>query len=98
MGDHMVAFQKDSLHETVCVPDNQGIPTIDGGGTVYATSGHNGKIYSLRDANGNGIIEHREISIFDTSSAFLNGPSIAPGLFVFGSCWSPMYVFRYGSS
>jgi len=85
----------DPRKEIVCLPDNWGIPTIGGDGTVYATSGHNGNIYAIRDRDGNGRIDTDEVSTFETKNGFLNGPALAPGMMVFAPCWGPMYVFKH---
>merc|ERR1712032_368482 len=87
--------QKDpTRHEVLCLPDNWGIPSIGGDGTVYASSGHNGNLYAIRDENVDGAIDETEIKTFKTGQAFLNGPALAPGMLVAAPCWGPMYVFK----
>lgn len=81
-------------HDTMCLPDNQGVPLIAGDGTVYAASGHTGDLASIRDDDGNGVVDASEISIFGTGIGFRNGPSLAPGMLVAAPCWGPMYVFK----
>mmetsp|Transcript_21647 Transcript_21647/g.65068 ORF Transcript_21647/g.65068 Transcript_21647/m.65068 type:complete len:525 (-) Transcript_21647:61-1635(-) len=80
--------------ETTCMPDSWAIPTVGGDGTVYAGSGHSGKLYAIRDADRDGRIGEDEVSTFDAHSGFLNGPSLAPGLLVASPCWGPMHVFK----
>jgi len=78
-----------------CMPDNQGIPLIAGDGTVYASSGHAGDLTAIHgDADGNGVISQTEVSSFVTHQAFVNSPSLAPGMLVAAPCWGPMYVFK----
>jgi len=83
-----------SPENPICLPDLQGIPLITGDGTVYASSSHGGDLTAIRDKNGNGIIDANEVSKFATGKAFLNSPSVAPGLLVAAPCWGPMYVFK----
>jgi len=77
-----------------CLPDPQGVPLIGGDGTVYATSGHNGDLYALKDVDKDGKISASEMSTFSTHMAFLNSPSIAPNMLVAAPCWGPIYIFR----
>merc|ERR1712060_722476 len=51
-------------NEPICGPDSWGIPVISGDGTVYATSGTNGNLYALHDADGDGNISSTEVSTF----------------------------------
>jgi outer membrane protein assembly factor BamB len=77
-----------------CLPDPQGIPTISGDGTVYMSSSTSGYLRSLKDKNGNGVIEPSEVSSFETHNCFLNSPSIGKDMLVAAPCWGPMYVFK----
>jgi len=98
--NHSYAAGETEEHEMpgeVCWPDPQGIPVIAGDGTVYASSSHGGALRAIRDANGNGVIEPSEVSIFETNHCFLNSPSVAPGMLVAAPCWGPMYVFKDSS-
>lgn len=93
--ERLVAKESDpSRTEHQCGPDNWGVPTIGGDGTVYAASGKTGRLYAVRDKDGNGRIDDNEVQTFGTSQGFLNAPSIAPGIMAFIPCWGPMYVFR----
>jgi len=83
-----------SPENEICLPDLQGIPLIAGDGTVYASSSHAGDLTSIRDADGDGIIDPSEVSAFVTHKAFLNSPSLAPGMLVAAPCWGTMYVFK----
>lgn len=80
--------------DVLCSPEAQGIPVIAGDGTVYASSGHSGDLYAMKDVNGNGVIEAAETSVFSTQNCFLNSPSLALGMLVAAPCWGPMYVFK----
>merc|ERR550525_1838639 len=82
-----------SPENPICLPDLQGIPVISGDGTVYASSSHGGDLTAIRDADGNGKIDETEVSKFHPRKAFLNSPSVAPGMLVAAPCWGPMYVF-----
>jgi len=86
--------QGDPRTEVLCGPDNWGIPAVGGDGTVYAASGSSGKLYAIRDADGNGVIADSEVSTFASGVAFLNNPALAPGMLVVSPCWGPMYVWR----
>jgi outer membrane protein assembly factor BamB len=92
--DALKRDREKSPESSVCMPDAQGIPLITGDGTVYASSGHGGDLTAIRDIDGNGIIDANEVSKLATGKAFLNSPSIAPGLLVAAPCWGPMYVFK----
>eukprot|EP00438_Fugacium_kawagutii_P000259 Skav212304 [mRNA] locus=scaffold732:710861:713874:- [translate_table: standard] len=103
--DHFAAagdeekFVERSLHPTkegvMCLPDAQGIPVINEiDGTVFFSSSHSGNLTAIRDANNDGIIDANEVTNFAPGSAFLNSPSMAPGILVAAPCWGPTYVFR----
>lgn len=89
-----VAMLQDDRVEPICGPDSWGIPVIAGDGTIYASSGLTGKLFTIRDRDGNGQIEPAEVSTFDAGQAFLNGPALAPGLLVASPCWGPFYVWK----
>merc|ERR1711992_397734 len=84
----------------ICLPDNQGIPVISGDGTVYASSSHHGHLRAIKTKSVDGAAagEARKLvatveSIFKPGNAFLNSPSLAPGMLVAAPCWGPTYVF-----
>mmetsp|Transcript_108865 Transcript_108865/g.339265 ORF Transcript_108865/g.339265 Transcript_108865/m.339265 type:complete len:402 (+) Transcript_108865:8-1213(+) len=89
-------FWKNTTREDPwCQPDPQAIPLITGDGTVYAASGHTGRLSALRDNDGDGnITGPEEISTFETRIGFLSSPSLAPGMLVAAPCWGPVYVFK----
>lgn len=97
-GDEEAAsLKRDAEHSpegAICLPDEQGIPVIAGDGTVYASSSHGGDLTAIRDADGNGIIDPSEVSKLVTHKAFLNSPSLAPGMLVAAPCWGPISVFK----
>jgi len=80
--------------DTMCSPETQGTPLIAGDGTVYMSSGHGGELRAIRDVNQDGVIDPKEVSTFSTHNAFLNSPSLAPGMLVAAPCWGPVYVFK----
>jgi len=80
----------------VCLPDSFGNPAIGGDGTVYIGF-ENGKLYAIRDGDGDGQINERqgEASSYSTGNAFQGSPAIAPGMLVATPC-NAMHVFRSG--
>jgi outer membrane protein assembly factor BamB len=80
--------------DVICWPDPQAVPVISGDGYIYASSSHNGDLYALKDEDQNGQVNSTEVSTFATGIAFLNSPSVAPGMLVASPCWGPMYIFR----
>merc|ERR1712187_720706 len=63
-----------------CNTASWGRPAIGGDGVVYAPH-MSGKLFAIKDFNGDGIIdEGTEVSSFDAGCSFLGGgPSCAPG-------------------
>jgi len=60
-------------------------PTIDGDGRVIIGY-HNGRVYSVRDDDGDGVISKAETMEYDTKSNFLHtGAAFAPGVFAVAS-------------
>jgi len=95
MPERQLRRWKDMMRtEHQCGPDNWGVPTISADGTVYATSGHTGHLFAIKDKDNNGAIDSTEYTMFETKNGFLNGPSIAPGILATIPCWGPMYVWR----
>ena len=85
---------KNDMDGSVCLPDLQGIPVINSfDGTVFASSSHGGNLTAINDANGDGIIDKSEVKSFAPGVAFLNSPSMAPGMIVAAPCWGPTYVW-----
>jgi len=88
-------MMREPRHEPACGPDNWGIPAVTGDGTILMSSGSTGKLYAVRDANGDGHIRvDEEVSMLDTKHPFLNGPALAPGMLAVAPCWGKMYVFK----
>lgn len=78
----------------VCLPDLQGIPVINSyEGRVYMSSSHDGNLTVLEDVNKDGVVQQNETVSFAPGVAFLNSPSMAPGLLVAAPCWGPTYVW-----
>mmetsp|Transcript_91063 Transcript_91063/g.202165 ORF Transcript_91063/g.202165 Transcript_91063/m.202165 type:complete len:473 (-) Transcript_91063:32-1450(-) len=85
---------EDILHAKLpCLPNPYGSASIDARGTVYL--GHfNGKIYAIRDDNGDGRIDDSEVSEFYTGAGFSHGGvAIAPSMMAIASC-DTVYVFE----
>mmetsp|Transcript_117410 Transcript_117410/g.365636 ORF Transcript_117410/g.365636 Transcript_117410/m.365636 type:complete len:399 (-) Transcript_117410:60-1256(-) len=91
---YLRAAANPTREDHICLPDPQGIPLVAGDGTVYAANSHNGDLGAIRDANGDGVIDQSEVSVFKTGIGFLNSPSLAPGMLVAAPCWGPTYVFK----
>lgn len=84
-----------SIDGMICLPDAQGIPVINQlDGTVFFSSSHSGNLTAIRDSNNDGIIDASEVKNFAPGIAFLNSPSMAPGLLVAAPCWGPVYTFK----
>lgn len=75
-----------------CQPDDTTNPTIGGDGTVYFGS-MDGRVYALRDADGDGRVSAGEISLLDGGRAYQGPPGIAPGMLVVCPC-DGLQVFR----
>lgn len=90
--DFVAGDFKRALHKTICLPNPYGSPSVDARGTVY--TGHlNGKIYAIRDDNGDGIIQEAEVSSYNTEAGFSHGgAALAPGMLAIASC-DGLYVF-----
>ena len=48
-----------------------------GDGTVYASDGHRGTLYAIKDSNEDGLITDDEVIAFETEKEFHNSPSVA---------------------
>lgn len=84
-----------SIEGMICLPDAQGIPVINQfDGTVFFSSSHSGNLTAIKDSNNDGIIDASEVKHFAPGIAFLNSPSMAPGLLVAAPCWGPVYTFK----
>lgn len=79
---------------TACLPASFGSPTVDGAGSLYV--GYmDGRLYGIRDADGDGAISGSEVTAFDAGAGFLHsGPALAPGLFAVTSCDS-LFVWSW---
>ena len=80
-------------NEPLCLPDSNAQPVIDGAGTAFVPF-QDGKVYILRDENGDGKISAEEIKEHLVGSAFQAVPAMAPGLFVLVDCSGRLEVFR----
>lgn len=67
-------------------------PAIGGDGTVYVGSG-SGKLYAIRDHNGDGFVSTDEVNVFSVGSTIGASPGIAPGLLVAAPC-NGLLVFK----
>lgn len=95
--DLMHAMERLATHPNlspICLPDSQGIPVITGDGTVYASSSHHGHLRAIRTKVEDFTVTATEVSSFHPGAAFLNSPSVAPGMLVAAPCWGPTFVFN----
>lgn len=82
----------------ICLPDCFGNAAIGGDGTVYIGF-EDGRFYSLRDANNDGIISKAlgEVTSFDAGAGFQGSAAIAPGMLAVSPC-NGMHVFKSDTS
>lgn len=90
----VVRSWNEQQRDAMCLPDPWGIPLLAEDGTVYASSSHTGKLYAIRNENGDAQIDPSEVTVFPTGHTFLNGPSMAPGMLVAAPCWGPVHVWK----
>lgn len=78
---------------TICLPDSWSNAAIGADGWSYLGN-EDGRIYSVKDINGDGHIDDNqgEVSFLDTGFAFQGSPAISPGLVAIASCGS-FHVF-----
>ncbi|OLP89351.1 hypothetical protein AK812_SmicGene29205 [Symbiodinium microadriaticum] len=79
-------------NEPVCLPDANAQPVIDGAGTAFVPF-QDGKIYALRDDNGDGKISPEEVKEHLVGAGFQASPAMAPGLFAVIDCSGRLEVF-----
>ncbi|CAE7428612.1 unnamed protein product [Symbiodinium necroappetens] len=76
-----------------CLPDANAQPVIDGAGTALVPF-QDGKIYAIRDENGDGKISPEEVKEHLVGAAFQASPALAPGLLAVVDCSGRLEVFR----
>lgn len=81
-----------AVPEHVCLPISSASPVLAGDGTAYVGF-QDGRLYAIKDKDGNGLIEGTEVSSFDAGNAFQGSPGIAPGMLVASPC-NGLHVFR----
>lgn len=79
-------------NEPVCLPDANAQPVIDGAGTAFVPF-QDGKIYAVRDDNGDGKISPEEVKELLVGAGFQASPAMAPGLFAVIDCSGRLEVF-----
>ncbi|CAE7745330.1 unnamed protein product [Symbiodinium necroappetens] len=79
-------------NEPVCLPDANAQPVIDGAGTAFVPF-QDGKIYAVRDDNGDGKISPEEVQEHLVGAGFQASPAMAPGLFAVIDCSGRLEVF-----
>mmetsp|Transcript_10731 Transcript_10731/g.28928 ORF Transcript_10731/g.28928 Transcript_10731/m.28928 type:complete len:535 (+) Transcript_10731:83-1687(+) len=91
---HRKAFAEgDAFPDHICLPDTWSNGAIDGAGTYYV--GHmSGNLFSIRDANGDGIIDEAagEVSKYYGGRSYQGSPGIAPGMLAGTPC-DGLHVF-----
>mmetsp|Transcript_43267 Transcript_43267/g.119679 ORF Transcript_43267/g.119679 Transcript_43267/m.119679 type:complete len:244 (+) Transcript_43267:449-1180(+) len=68
-----------------CAPDSSANSAIGGDGVAYVPH-EDGRVYAIRDANGDGAIHQGEVSSWGFDMAFQGSPAIAPGLLAVSPC------------
>jgi len=85
--------REDPLGDEYCLPDSWSQAVIDANGTVFVGN-MDGRLYIVRDEDGDGEIAGREASSLDFGNAFQATQAIAPGMFVVVPCGGGMHVWR----
>lgn len=80
-------------NEPWCLPDANAQPVIDGAGTALLAY-QDGKIYAVRDENGDGKISPEEVKEHLVGAAFQASAAMAPGLLAVIDCSGRLEVFR----
>lgn len=76
------------------LPNPWSTPTIDANGVVFIGN-QEGGFYALQDADGNGVVEGSEVSMFNTSACFSGSSSAAiADQMVVATSTDAMYVFK----
>ena len=68
-----------------CAPDSSANNAIGGDGVAYVPH-EDGRVYAIRDADGDGVIHEGEVSSWGFDMTFQGSPAIAPGLLVVSPC------------
>ena len=80
-------------NEPLCLPDANAQPVIDGEGTAFVPY-QDGKVYALRDENGDGKISSEEVREHLVGAGFQASAAMAPGLLALVDCSGRLEVFR----
>lgn len=80
-------------NDLLCLPDSCSQPVIGPDGTSY-TGWQDGRIYAIRDANGDGKIDDGEVVFHEFTDGFQGSMGMAPGLFAAAPCGGGLYVWR----
>ncbi|CAE7418087.1 PP5 [Symbiodinium natans] len=80
-------------NEPWCLPDANAQPVIDGAGTAYVGF-QDGKVYAVRDENGDGTISPEEVKEHLVGAAFQASVAMAPGLLAVVDCSGRLEVFQ----
>lgn len=86
------AMKRDHRTELICLPDSWAAPAISGDGTTIAGF-MDGRLYAVRDADGDGKISSSEVQSFQAEDAWLGTPALAPGMLATAPCGGGLYVF-----
>ena len=80
-------------NEPWCLPDANAQPVIDGAGTALVAY-QDGKIYAVRDEDGDGKISPEEVKEHLVGAAFQASAAMAPNLLAVIDCSGRLEVFR----
>lgn len=80
-------------NEPLCLPDANAQPVIDGAGTAFVPF-QDGKVYAVRDENGDGSITPNEVQVHLVGDAFQASVAMAPEMLALLDCAGKLDVFR----
>lgn len=87
-------IQTNNTHnDIICLPDSCSQPVVGPDGTAYM-GWQDGKIYAVKDANGDGKIDESEVVVHQLSDGFQGSFGLAPGLFAAAPCGGGLYVWK----
>jgi len=80
--------------QPLCIPNPWTSATVDAAGTVF-TGYMNGKVYGIKDLDGNGKIDSSEVDEFDAGAGFSHpGVAMAPDTLAVATC-DTLHVFKF---
>eukprot|EP00413_Alexandrium_margalefii_P025354 CAMPEP_0204573030 /NCGR_PEP_ID=MMETSP0661-20131031/39786_1 /ASSEMBLY_ACC=CAM_ASM_000606 /TAXON_ID=109239 /ORGANISM="Alexandrium margalefi, Strain AMGDE01CS-322" /LENGTH=504 /DNA_ID=CAMNT_0051581417 /DNA_START=32 /DNA_END=1546 /DNA_ORIENTATION=+ len=80
-------------NDPLCLPDSCSQPVIAADGTAFQ-GWQDGRVYAVKDANGDGQIDKNEVSWYQLSDGFQGSLGLGPGILAAAPCGGGMYVWR----